>query len=78
MKKKSKVRERRYERVNSKGDIIEVIEETLPGKRETYGNMVYKSTNHNLYQSGSHRQKEKRYKQIMHRKKNNINRRRTR
>ena len=49
-----KTRERRYEKVNNEGDVIEVIEETVPGGVEAYGNMLIRIENHNLYESGIH------------------------
>ena len=61
-----KPRERRFDRLNSKGQHVEVIEETLPGKKETYGKMERKTPNHNTYASGSTtRPGEKRYKEII-------------
>ena len=44
-KTKSKSRERRYEKVNSEGHVIEVIEETVPGGVEAYGNMLIRIEN---------------------------------
>ena len=53
--KNSKTKERHYEIRNEKGDLVEVIEETLPGRKKNFGNMVFRTSNHNLYQSGSKR-----------------------
>ena len=69
-KPKLKTLEHRFERKTSNGDIVEVIEETLPGKKEAYGNMLIRITNHNLYESGMHTLPgEKRYKEILKKKK---------
>ena len=60
-----KIKERRFEKINSKGELVEIIEETLPGKREAFGKMLIRTENHNLYESGMHMTAgEKRYKEI--------------
>lgn len=41
-----------YERKNTKGEVFDVIEEVLPGKKEEFGNMKRQTRNHNLYVSG--------------------------
>ena len=48
-----RIRERRYEKLNSKGEIIEIIEETFKGKTEAFGKMLLQTSNHNLYHSGT-------------------------
>ena len=59
-------RERRFERTNEKGQKVEVIEETLPGKKKQYGRMERKTHNHNTYVSGSTTLPgEKRYREIV-------------
>ena len=61
-----KPKEKHFERINTKGQHVEVIEETLPGKKEEYGKMVKRTENHNLYESGSHNLPgEKRYREIL-------------
>ena len=61
-----KPKEKHFERINTKGQHVEVIEETLPGKKEEYGKMVKRTENHNLYESGTHNLPgEKRYREIL-------------
>ena len=48
-----RIRERRFEKLNSKGEIIEIIEETFKGKTEAFGKMLLQTSNHNLYHSGT-------------------------
>ena len=60
-----KIKERRFEKLISKGELVEIIEETLPGRREAFGKMLIRTENHNLYESGEHMVAgEKRYKEI--------------
>ena len=61
-----KPRKSLFERLNSKGQNVEVIEETLPGKKEKYGKMERKTPNHNTYVSVSTiRPGERRYREII-------------
>ena len=63
-------RERRFEKINSKGELVEIIEETLPGRIEAFGQMLLRTENHNLYESGTKTLPgEKRYKEILKQKK---------
>ena len=48
-----KPRKSHFERLNSKDQHVEIIEETLSGKKEQYGKMERKTPNHNSYVSGS-------------------------
>lgn len=41
-----------YEKKNTKGEVFDVIEEVIPGKKEEYGNMHRQTRNHNTYVSG--------------------------
>ncbi len=60
-----RIRERRYEKLNSKGEIIEIIEETFKGKTEAFGKMLLQTSNHNLYHSGTRTLPgEKRYTEV--------------
>ena len=65
-----KPRERHFEKLNSKGELVEIIEETLPGKKEAFGQMLLRTENHNLYGSGMKTLPgEKRYREILKQKK---------
>ena len=60
-----RIRERRFEKLNSKGEIIEIIEETFKGKTEAFGKMLLQTSNHNLYHSGTRTLPgEKRYTEV--------------
>ena len=60
-----RIRERRFETLNSKGEVIEIIEETFKGKTEAFGKMLLQTSNHNLYHSGTRTLPgEKRYTEV--------------
>lgn len=43
---------RRFETLTSKGELVELIEDIVPGRKVAYGKMIIRTQNHNLYQSG--------------------------
>ena len=70
-----RIRERRFEKLNSKGEIIEIIEETFKGKTEAFGKMLLQTSNHNLYHSGTRTLPgEKRYTEVKKEENNDIKR----
>ena len=70
-----KLRERHFEKLNSKGELIEIIEETFKGKTEEFGKMLLQTSNHNLYHSGTRTLPgEKRYTEVKNERKDDTKR----